>query len=101
MIALAFSTTVAADDGKLCHKGIVSKISAGHVVSNNYFQVQITFSNDPNHSYPLSESADLDTKPGAALMSLLVYSKATATTIEIWDHYGNKCDDFDEIVLSP
>jgi len=76
-----------------CAEGVVSLLSVGY---DGGSAIKTTI--DGNQFF-VNKSSTLDKPPGYGLLSLLLYSKATGTPVQLWDHMNTRCIDFDEVYL--
>lgn len=104
VLASLFASTAHAND--VCaDKVLIKKVLAGYVDghkgpdSGNSVAVAYLLPNGQLHEIMLNISSNLNDTAGPSLLSMLTMAQVTGQRVTLKDHQGNRCDDFDEVIL--
>ncbi|WP_435248874.1 hypothetical protein ACMAZD_05735 [Vibrio sp. nBUS_14] len=97
---ILISTTSYANNGMVCDTDYIKSIQAGVINTNPSNRgggnaLSVTFEN--GRTYPLHPQYNADDDRGRMLISLLTTAFALRKRVQIVDHAGNNCDDFDMV----
>lgn len=104
VLATLFASTAHAND--VCASNvIIKKVMAGYVDAHkgpdagNSVAVAYQLPSGQMQELMLNVSYNLNDTPGPSLLSMLMTAQATGQRVTLKDHFGTRCDDFDEIIL--
>ncbi len=80
--------------------GDISGLQHGHDGGN---AVNVRFVHEDGRHYrtlPLNRNRNANDDNGKAMLSLLKTAMVMRLKVSVWDHYGTRCDDFDQVRIN-
>lgn len=84
---------------KCAHNVLITKINVGRLGADSNSNIVLTL--DDGRTFPFNHAYNANDAQGAVLYAQALAAYLSQIHVDLWDDYGTRCDDINEIELQP